>query len=128
MKQSKLDLNNLSPEILKQLEEIDALDLDKIKSLYEGPQESIHHDHERPGKLIKCPHEIIFTVTARVMEENLKGETIGEKEISIKTFHIPVPIDKDYKSYMSTFFNYLENKMIETIDHSNKEAKEKSYE
>jgi hypothetical protein len=128
----KIDFNNLSPEILEQLNNIDDIDLTRIKASYDNTPgshinnaESIIDDPERPGKLIQCTHEIVFTVTARVLEENLKGEIVGEKEVSIKTYHIPVPIDKDYNNYMSTFFKYLEDKMIETIDHSNETSKEK---
>lgn len=124
----KIDFNNLSPEILDQLNNIDDIDLSRIKASYEttpNSTESVIDDPERPGKLIQCTHEIVFTVTARVLEENLKGEIVGEKEVSIKTYHIPVPIDKDYNNYMATFFKYLEDKMIETIDHSNETSKEK---
>ena len=129
----KIDFNNLSPEILEQLNNIDDSDLARIKASYDNipgadtnNSNPIIDDPERPGKLIQCTHEIVFTVTARVLEENLKGEIIGEKEVSIKTYHIPVPIDKDYNNYMSTFFKYLEDKMIETIDHSNDTSKEKA--
>lgn len=133
IKPGKIDFNSLSPEILEQLNNIDDIDLARIKALYENTPEvadsnnpkSIIDDPERPGKLIQCTHEIVFTVTARVLEENLKGEIVGEKEVSIKTYHIPVPIDKDYNNYMATFFKYLEDKMIETIDHSNEISKEK---
>jgi hypothetical protein len=128
----KIDFNNLSPEILEQLNNIDDIDLARIKASYDNiPGDNTNNsspiidDPERPGKLIQCTHEIVFTVTARVLEENLKGEIVGEKEVSIKTYHIPVPIDKDYKNYMTTFFKYLEDKMIETIDHSNETSKEK---
>ena len=129
----KIDFNNLSPEILEQLNNIDDIDLARIKASYDNTpgidtnnSSPVIDDPERPGKLIQCTHEIVFTVTARVLEENLKGEIVGEKEVSIKTYHIPVPIDKDYSSYMSTFFKYLEDKMIETIDHSNETSKEKT--
>jgi hypothetical protein len=129
----KIDFNNLSPEILEQLNNIDDIDLARIKASYDNTPgvdtnntSPIIDDPERPGKLIQCTHEIVFTVTARVLEENLKGEIIGEKEVCIKTYHIPVPIDKDYNNYMSTFFKYLEDKMIETIDHSNDTSKEKA--
>lgn len=124
----KIDINNLSPEILEQLKNIDDIDLVRIKAAYDPlskNKNTIIDDPERPGKLIQCTHEIVFTVTARVLEENLKGEVIGEKDISIKTYHIPVPIDKDYNSYMSTFFKYLEDNMLKAIDHSNENAKEK---
>jgi hypothetical protein len=61
-----------------------------------------------PKKLISCQHEIIFNVTANVMEENEKGETVRTKEICSKNYHIPVPPDQDYNLYMKTFFSFLE--------------------
>lgn len=124
--QQKIDFDNLSPEIIEQLKNIDDIELEKIRALYEDPKDhTFNTDPENPGKLLRCQHEIVFTVTARVFEENLKGEIIREKDVSIRTFHIPVPIDKNYKDYMKTFFKYLENKMVEAIDHSNTNSKEK---
>ena len=75
-------------------------------------------------KLIDCPHEIIFTITAQALSQNEKGEIVGTKEICVKNYHIPVPIDKDYNHYMSVFFDHLEKKIIESIDDSNQEAKD----
>lgn len=120
----KIDLNNLDPEILKQLENIDDIDLNKIKGLHGEYNPENFEDISSNQKLLKCTHEIIFTITARVMEENIKGEIIGDKEICVKNYHIPVPINKEYNDYMSTFFDYLESKIIEGIDHTNQQAKE----
>ena len=103
---------------------MDSIELDKIKALYGQGIHSID-DSEKNKKLTNSIHEIVFTITAKVMEENLKGEIVGEKEISVKNYHIPVPIDKDYKNYMSTFFKYLEDKIIDGIDHANENSKEK---
>lgn len=120
----KIDINNLDPEIVKQLHEMDDIDLNKIKGMYGEYNPERLEGIDSSDKLLKCTHEIIFTVTAKVMEENTKGEIVGDKEICIKNYHIPVPIDKQYKDYMETFFDYLENKIIEGIDHSNQTAKE----
>lgn len=76
-------------------------------------------------KLLDCPHEIVFTVNAHVLTQNEKGETTGTKEIYVKNYHIPVPIDKDYTDYMKTFFHYLETKIIESIKDTNKDSKDK---
>lgn len=121
----KIDLNNLDPEIIKQLESINDVDLNKIKGLNKEYNPEHLEDTQNSQKLLKCAHEIIFTITAKVMEENAKGEIVGDKEICVKNYHIPVPIDKEYKDYMNTFFDYLESKIIQGIDHTNKEAKDK---
>lgn len=73
-------------------------------------------------KLIDCPHEIVFTITAQALSQNEKGELIDTKDICIKNYHIPVPIDKDYNHYMSVFFNHLEKKILESISDSNQKA------
>jgi hypothetical protein len=73
-----------------------------------------------PEKLIKCPHEIVFSIMANVLMENDKGEKTGSREICNKTYHIPVPIDKDYKSYMKAFFEYLEKSLGEAAKNANK--------
>ena len=66
-------------------------------------------------KLIDCAHEIVFTINAHVLSQNEKGELVSSREICVKNYHIPVPIDKDYNNYMTTFFEYLEKKIIDTI-------------
>lgn len=100
--------------------------LDEIleyKRQYEDPTAD-----EKIKKMIDCPHEIIFTINARVLAQNEKGELIDTREISVKNYHIPVPIDKDYKNYMSIFFKYLEDKMIDAIDYSNTNSQDKKEE
>lgn len=77
---------------------------------------------ENPIKLIDTAHEIIFTVTAHALSQNEKGELIDSKEISVRNYHIPVPIDKDYKHYMHVFFSYLEEKIVSAIHEANKKS------
>lgn len=64
---------------------------------------------DRPNKLLICPHEIVITVIANVLEEDEKGELIGSKEICQKNYHIPVPPKHDYNTYMNSFFSHLES-------------------
>jgi hypothetical protein len=78
--------------------------------------------NERPKKLLMCPHEIVITVIANVLEENEKGELIGTKDICQKDYHIPVPPKHDYNEYMRSFFSHLET----CIASSAKNATEKS--
>lgn len=81
-----------------------------------------------PKKLILCNHEIVFNITAHVLEENLKGEIVGSKEICAKDYHIPVPFDKDYHNYMNIFFNRLEECIIHGVDNANEISKDKNNE
>ena len=80
-------MSELDPELIEKLKSLDGIELEKIKALYgQDIDESIYEDpNAQKEKLLKCPHEIIFTITAKVIEENLKGEIVGDKEICIKT-------------------------------------------
>jgi hypothetical protein len=81
-------------------------------------------DEFKTKKLIDCPHEIIFTITAQTLSQNDKGEIIESKDICVKNYHIPVPIDKDYHNYMEVFFDYLEKKILESVSDSNETAQD----
>ena len=83
--------------------------LNKLYELYDDSL-AVEQKEELNGenkKLIECPHEIIFKVTANVLEENKDGQLVSSKEICTKDYHIPVPADKDYKEYMNIFFEFL---------------------
>jgi hypothetical protein len=67
--------------------------------------------NDQPQKLLDCPHEIIFSVNATVMSQNEKGEHVGTKQICTKNYHIPVPIGKDYDTFMQIFFNHIEKSL-----------------
>lgn len=101
--------------------ELKDKDIEKIKevlsgigSQFSGPNLSdlLQKDNE---KLIECRHEIVINVVAQVYEENDTGETISSKEISKKSYHIPVPSNKNYEEYLIGFFNFLENCMLKSI-------------
>jgi hypothetical protein len=79
---------------------------------------------EGQNKKISCKHEIIFNITASVINENDKGEDAGYEEICTKYYHIPVKEDADYKEFMNSFFNFLEG----CLANSAKNAYEKSME
>ena len=100
-----------SPDILESI-------LDYTKEL-DNPA-----DEFKTKKLIACPHEIIFTITAQTLSQNDKGEIIESKDICVKNYHIPVPIDKDYHNYMEVFFDYLEKKILESVSDSNETAQD----
>lgn len=63
---------------------------------------------DEPEKLSNSTHEIVFNITANILEENQKGEKVRSKKICTKYYHIPVPIDGDSDIFMKTFFNFLE--------------------
>jgi hypothetical protein len=107
---SKLTAEN--PELL----------LDYLQDQYTQDLPSI----ERPKKLLICPHEIVITVIANVLEENEKGEVIGTKEICQKDYHIPVPPTHDYNIYMESFFSHLENCITASAKQGTKESEPKN--
>lgn len=92
--------------------------LSKLYELYDDSL-AVSQKEELNGenkKLIECPHEIIFKITANVLEENKDGQLVSSKEICTKDYHIPVPADKDYKEYMDIFFDFLENGLASSAD------------
>jgi hypothetical protein len=122
-------LPNIDPETMQKLHEYlqnlsppsgedPSLFYDDLKDPSEFDDPNI------PKKLIECAHEIIFNITAHVMAEDEKGEITSSVEICTKNYHIPVPFNKDYKSYMSVFFDHLENSIISTISNTNDKAEE----
>lgn len=113
-------------ENLKKLQNISQKEIDTILETKEASQNPIKE--QELNKLLDCAHEIVFTINAHVLTQNEKGELTGTKEICVKNYHIPVPIDKDYNHYMKTFFEYLEKKIIETIQDTNKDSKNKEEE
>jgi hypothetical protein len=121
-----MDLTDEEKLILqKQIEELASLSKEDIDKIWESKKALDNSPEEKIKKLMDCPHEIVFTIDAHVLMQNEKGETTGTREISTRNYHIPVPIDKDYNSYMKIFFEYLEKKIIDTIHDTNKDAKDK---
>lgn len=120
-----MDINE--PELLREnidrLKNLTKQDVDDI--LFAKKKFSNPIKEDSLEKLIDCAHEIVFSINANVLMQNEKGEHVGTREICVKNYHIPVPIDKDYNNYMSVFFEYLEKKIIESIADTNKTAKDK---
>mgnify|MGYP006286865319 CR=1 FL=1 len=103
------------------LRELDSLTPEEIDSLLRFKRLEGGIDDEQ-HKLIRCPHEIIFNITANVLMENDKGEKTGSREICNKNYHIPVPIDRDYKEYMNAFFEHLEKALGESVKYANNQT------
>lgn len=96
---------------------------DILNKLYEGLNSDTatgkkELNDNNPEKLIDCQHEIIFKITANVLEQNDNGELTSSKEICGKNYHIPVPSGAPYKEYMDSFFTFLENCLLESADKS----------
>lgn len=109
-----MDINFKEEDFIK---EIENLTPEEIKKILEFKSE-YNNVEEKTEKFIDCPHEIIFNITANVLTQNEKSEVTGTREILSQNYHIPVPIDKDYKEYMKAFFNYLESNIINSIKHA----------
>lgn len=101
--------------INEKLKELNDLSVEDIKNILDMKNE---YDFENNKKLIQCPHEIVFSVNASVLMENEKGELTDTREVCSKNFHIPVPIDKDYEVFMKTFFDYIENCLVNSAQES----------
>jgi hypothetical protein len=107
------DDDNFKNLIKKFLEDVQS---GAIKDNNQFYKDSVPDD--TPQKKIDCPHELLFTISATAMEQNDKGEAVSTREICTKNYHIPVPIDKDYNKFMTTFFEYLEAKLLESVNHA----------
>lgn len=96
--------------------------LDDIRKQMSGQDLSDYISAENT-KLIECKHEIAISVVASIFEEDDAGQIVGAKEICKKNYHIPVPSNRNYKDYLTGFFNFLENCMSSSIDKVEQEEK-----
>lgn len=99
----------------EKLKELEDLSLEELQQILGIKNNELEQDNV---KLLPCPHEIVFTINASVLMENEKGEFTGTREICTKNYHIPVPIDKDYEIFMKTFFEHIENCLINGMEES----------
>lgn len=76
-------------------------------------------------KKIECTYEIIFNITARVLEENEAGQDISCKEVMTRNYHIPVKDKVEYKPFMDAFFSFLENCLSTSAKHAYEQTPEK---
>ena len=108
------------------------MDLDKLQSIEDfkkaiqqiNDQRSDYSNQlglelEENKKLLDCRHEIVFTLIANVIEQNDQGEAVASKHICKKNYHIPVPATKDYNTYMTAFFEFLENCIANSAQQAN---------
>jgi len=94
------DSANISDEEKKSIHDA----LDSVLKQYSLANE-ISQEYE---KLLECRHEIVITVTAKVLEQDDTGNTTGVNEICKQNYHVPVPQNKHYHEYMAGFFDRLQ--------------------
>lgn len=111
----------LNEEILSNLEDfLPTDDLDFIKQRFDTQLNCFPED----TKLIACPHEIVFTITANVLAEDKEGQTVDSVELSTRTYHMPVPADKDYSHFMESFMSFFEKAMIDSHQQATQTAQD----
>lgn len=97
--------------------------IDKIKEIFEGGAlpsgVGLQHDfvskeemYDQYLKKTDAAHEIVFNITASLLEENDKGETLAPKLVFIKNFFIPVKPQEDIGKFTDTFFKTIEDCII----------------
>lgn len=107
-------------------EEKKAIDtaLDSILKQYSLSNE-ISQEYE---KLLDCRHEIVITVTAKILEQDDTGNPVGIKEICKQNYHIPVPQQKNYHEYMAGFFERLQTCIMSSDKQATESASENTNE
>lgn len=65
-------------------------------------------------KLSDCKFELVFNITASLLEQNETGNVSNTKQLYAQNYIIPVPDEKDHKIFLDTFFKYLENHILES--------------
>jgi hypothetical protein len=123
---NQMDQDQPAPNIYNSVDFRSAMD--KLIQELESGDLKIDNDNDElndsPKKLLDCPHEIVFNVTANVLSQNEKGEHTSTKEICTKNYHIPVPIGKDYDSFMQTFFQHVERSLESSYQKTDTEIKD----
>lgn len=100
-------MNDINPDFSK----MDDETLKNFLKDHYSSQDYAQNLSDEPEKLSLSPYEIVFNVTANVLQENEKGEKLRSKHISTKFYHIPVPVDGDYNVFMESFFKFLEENL-----------------
>ena len=75
-------------------------------------------------KLIDCPHEIIFSLGINVLEQDKEGYVVANREVSTKTYHIPVPTGIKYIEYVKTFTDFFEEAMVTAANKTDEKINE----
>jgi hypothetical protein len=79
----------------------------QYKELFEGHQ-----------KKIDCPYELVFNITGHMMKQDEDGRDMQCDQVCNKNYHIPVKEGADPKTFMDTFFNFLEGCLSQSAKHA----------
>ena len=93
--------------------------IEQIRAQRSDFSDSLGLEIEDNKKLLDCRHEIVFTLIANVIEQNDEGQAVASKHICKKNYHIPVPATKDYNTYMTAFFDFLEKCIANSAQQAN---------
>jgi hypothetical protein len=105
-------MDKINPETIEQIKEF----------LNNNPSPSgygLYHDfvskeqmYDEYLKKTDAAHEIVFHITASLLEENEKGETLAPKLVYTKNFFIPVKPQEDIGKFTDSFFKTIEDCII----------------
>lgn len=65
-------------------------------------------------KLSDCKFELVFNITASLLEQDNTGNLLNTKNMYSQNYHIPIPDEKNHKIFLDTFFKYLETHILES--------------
>lgn len=108
-------------------EELDKLEENLSRESFEFYKRQFDQQLEmfpETTKLIDCQHELVFSMTVNVLEQDQEGKNLGSSEIRTNTYHIPVPSGNNYQEYIGTFMQHFEKSMITAADITDKQLSE----
>jgi hypothetical protein len=106
----------LSEEYIQLVENMKNLHPDDIKDVLKMASSQYGEIFEDQSKLTTATHEILIKVNANVLEQNEKGEYVGSKGMFEQNYHIPVPTGVLYGDYVDSFFAFIKEAIIDTIN------------
>jgi hypothetical protein len=118
-------LETLSEEEKKLLSKIENRIKEKFDAAREAKFDELNQDQPldfsqkhpeviEPVHIGKNPHEIRVSMTIEISEVDEKGYLKETKEMIKKNYHIPVPAQKDYNTYVQKFTSRFQQKLTET--------------
>lgn len=97
------------------LEQLKQLQPEEIKGLFDYSDSQYAEIFEDQQKLTDTAHEIVFKITANVLEQNEKGEYVKSKGMFEQNYHIPIPVGSLCTDYVDAFFDFIKKQMIDAI-------------
>lgn len=107
------ELNEAYIDLIKNMKDLHP---DNIKDVLKNASSQYGEIFEDQTKLTTAPHEILIKVNANVLEQNEKGEYVGSKGMFEQNYHIPVPTGAIYGDYVDSFFSFIKEAIIDTIN------------